>query len=78
MVFARCVSWLISFVWACSSCKEHKASEKNKMKEFSQQLDSNPVPSGYEPDALTIASRLDKGSTEKIWWQFPVVYNFSC
>ena len=24
-VLARCMSWLILFAWACSSCKDHKA-----------------------------------------------------
>ena len=37
----------MSFAWTCSSCKEHKASEKYKMKNSWTRWDSNPMPSDF-------------------------------
>ena len=48
------MSWLISFAWAHLSCEECETSENYKMKNSSQHLDLNLVPSAYEVDKLPI------------------------
>ena len=46
--------WLISFEWAYSRCEEGEP-RITKWKNYCPQWDSNPTPSAYEANALTIA-----------------------